>query len=909
MSGANLVKKVTEIAFWRMKSMPKEVSAQKTQSVNKIKYRKDYQPTAYGIDQTELIFELENEATQVTAILHFVARENKNNEPLVLHGKQLELIHLQLDGRELTEDEFCYEHDRLTVFHVPQKPFVLTSKVKINPQANTSLNGLYLSNGKFCTQCEAEGFRGITFYLDRPDVLSVFTTTIFADKNRFPILLSNGNPIEEIEIDHHRKKIVWHDPFPKPSYLFALVAGDFDCLEDHFITRSHRKIKLQIFVDKGKLEQTHHAMASLKKAMAWDGERFGREYDLDIYMIVAISDFNMGAMENKGLNVFNTKYVLADAHTATDNDFLGVESVIAHEYFHNWTGNRITCRDWFQLSLKEGLTVFRDQEFSSDMNSRAVKRIEDVQIIKSVQFAEDAGPMSHPIRPESYIEMNNFYTVTVYNKGAEVIRMMQTLLGRSGFRKGMDCYFQRHDGQAVTCEDFIKAMEDATDRDLTQFRNWYRQSGTPEVTVDSENYDTDKKCFLLELSQQCLPTADQQKKKCFHIPLKAGFVDEEGNDVEVVYQNKKASEFVLDLKQPEQQFIFEQVNKPVTLSLLRDFSAPVKLHRKINNKKLAFLFANDSNEYARWDAGQTLMSRAVFALYNGDEKTQLENDLILAMKKLLTNPVDTSFTALSLKVPSVSTLEAEAENIDILLLHQSRKKLIKIIASRLLNLFEEVFHNCRDNLAENNPDCDQSAAIGLRSLATMALLYMHEAKVSEAEKKAEQIAITIFNNPRNMTEELATFQLLIDSDKVDKVSELFYERWKNDDLVLDKWFASLANNGDELAFDRVKKLWHHPDMVHTNPNKVRSLLASFAANVAAFHQVDGSGYDWYAERILEMDSINPQISARLVSVFNRWKKYDKERQIKMNKALEKIQHKKDLSRDVSEIVEKALAMG
>ncbi len=882
--------------------MSSEVSIQQTQPENKIKYRKDYQPVAYSISKTELVFELESEATLVTSTLHFVANENTRNESLVLHGKQLDLLHLQLDGKELTEGDYCYENDRLTIFNVGQKNFVLTSKVKINPRANTSLNGLYLSNGKFCTQCEAEGFRRITFYLDRPDVLSVFTTTLIADKNRFPMLLSNGNPVEEVELENNLKKIIWHDPFPKPSYLFALVAGDFDCLEDHFISRSNRKIKLQIFVDKGKLAQTHHAMASLKKAMAWDEERFGREYDLDIYMIVAVGDFNMGAMENKGLNVFNTKYVLADNNTATDDDFLGVESVIAHEYFHNWTGNRITCRDWFQLSLKEGLTVFRDQEFTSDLNSRAVKRIEDVQVIKSVQFAEDAGPMSHPIRPDSYIEMNNFYTVTVYNKGAEVIRMIQTLLGREGFRKGMDCYFLRHDGQAVTCEDFVKAMEDANDYDLSQFRNWYCQSGTPEVTIEAENYSADKKQFRLELSQQCLATADQQQKNAFHIPLKVAFVDEQGNDVEVVYNQLKASEFVLDLQEPKQQFIFEQVNTPVTISVLRDFSAPVKLHRTISNKKLAFLFANDSNEYARWDAGQSLMTRAVYAVYNqSDEKTEIENALIGAIEKLLTENIDPSFTALALKIPTISMLEAEAENIDILLLHQARKRLIKIIAVRLFNVFEKVYQSCREHLW----DCDKSAAIGYRSLATGCLFYMHQANESIAEEKA----LTIFSQPDNMTDELATFQLLIDSNNEDKVAKLFYQRWKNDELVLDKWFMSLAINGDEAAFDRVKKLWEHPDMVHTNPNKVRSLLASFAANTAAFHQADGSGYDWYAERIIELDSINPQISARLVSVFNRWKKYDQPRQLKMKKALGKIQQKTDLSRDVSEIVEKALAMG
>ncbi len=874
---------------------------------NKIKYREHYSRSSFLISKTDLLFELEPESTTVTSSLTILPVLDSSQQTLVLDGENLQLKSLKINNVELHEADYKYEAGLLTIFKVPGKAFNLTSEVMINPTSNTALSGLYLSNNKFCTQCEAEGFRRITFYLDRPDILSVFTTTIIADKEKFPYLLSNGNLLQRSALEHNRIQLVWHDPYPKPSYLFALVAGKFDLLEDSFLTMSGRKIQLQIFVDEGKLKQTKHAMNSLKKAMRWDEKIFSREYDLDIYMVVAVGDFNMGAMENKGLNVFNTKYVLADKTTATDDDFLGIESVIAHEYFHNWTGNRITCRDWFQLSLKEGLTVFRDQEFTSDLNSRAVKRIADVQVIKSVQFAEDAGPMAHPVRPDSYIEMNNFYTVTVYNKGAEVIRMMQTIMGKENFIKGMDCYFERHDGEAVTCEDFVLAMEYASEINLQQFRLWYSQSGTPGVTVLEEKYVKSSACFKLSLSQHSATCVAQDKRQNFHIPLKVGFINDKGEDVTVSFKGVRSHEFVLDLVDKKNDYLFEEIKEKVTISILRDFSAPVIIHREISNATLAFLFSYDTNEYSRWDAGQSLMARAVWSIYddniNKNDKNsgvELENAVCQALGKLLKDKLDPQFSALLLKIPSVSMLEVSRENIDILVLHKARNRLIKKLAVELENSFVDTFKNARKMLH----NCPKIKAIGYREISTTCLFYIKESNPVLAEK----LAWNIFNQPQNMTEELTVFQMLASLPEADEVAETFYKKWQHEELVLDKWFMTIASSGEEQAFERVKLLWNHEAMVHSNPNKVRALLTSFAANVAAFHQQSGDGYSWYADRVIEMDSLNPQISARLVSVFNRWKKYDKPRQRQMLNALKKIKARKALSADVSEIVDKALSL-
>jgi len=873
-------------------------------SVNsQIKFRKDYQPCDYQILETHLQFQLANNTTSVISELTIVPAQKQSDQTLVLDGELLQLKSIEINDVALNTDQFQYQNDQLTIWQPPQQKFILKTQVIIDPEANTSLSGLYQSSGKFCTQCEAEGFRRITFYLDRPDILSVFTTTIRAEKKHFPYLLSNGNPISKSELDNGFHEVVWHDPFPKPSYLFALVAGDFDLLEDSFTTCSNRNIDLKLYVDKGKLDQTQHAMKSLKNAMKWDEERFSREYDLDIYMVVAVGDFNMGAMENKGLNVFNTKYVLANNSTATDDDFLGVESVIGHEYFHNWTGNRVTCRDWFQLSLKEGLTVFRDQEFSSDLNSRAVKRIADVQIIKSVQFAEDAGPMSHPIRPDSYIEMNNFYTVTVYNKGAEVIRMIHTLLGENNFKKGMDCYFERHDGQAVTCDDFVKAMEDASGVDLKLFRNWYTQSGTPSVEVVSEIYQTQNHQFKLCLKQK-QPANNQNDMGLFHIPVKVGFINLEGVPQQVKYQGEMGQEFVLELTESSQEFLFEEVNEPTRMSILRDFSAPVKLIRELHIEDLSDLFAFDNNEYAKWNSGQEMMSRIICNLYYHrlGRVEVIESDILKAVDafaKLLNSNISEEFKALCLMLPSMTELENIEDNMDVLAMYHARKSFKKRLADALIKQFEQCYETCQSNLSGLN----LVKGIGLRKLATISLEYIKLSTPISAQK----YALEKFIQPDNMSEELAAFKILVDMDGLEEIAETFFERWKEEDLVLDKWFSTLAKSSQESAYENIKKLWSHPAMVHTNPNKVRALLGAFASNVPAFHQENGAGYQWYADRVVEIDGFNPQIAARLVSVFNRYKNYDKKRQELIASELKRIQKAPQLSNDVAEIVSKALS--
>ncbi len=869
-----------------------------------VKYRKDYLPSAYLIEKTNLVFELNHNETIVTTELNISANDlsDSSKAELKLNGEDLELLEISINGEPVAEQDYATDPESLTLNNLPGKGFILKTQVRIHPEKNTLLEGLYRSGKMFCTQCEAQGFRHITYYLDRPDVLSVFSTRIIADKKEYPQLLSNGNSVERGELENNRHFVEWHDPFPKPCYLFALVAGDLDLLEDKFITASGREVALEIYVDKGKLNQCHHAMESLKKSMLWDEQTFGLEYDLDIYMIVAVGDFNMGAMENKGLNVFNTKYVLADVATATDDDFLGVESVIGHEYFHNWTGNRITCRDWFQLSLKEGLTVFRDQEFSSDLNSRSVKRIKDVQVIRSAQFAEDSGPMSHPIRPDSYIEMNNFYTVTVYNKGAEVIRMMHTLLGVDGFRKGMDLYFERHDGQAVTCEDYICALESANNRDLKQFRNWYSQSGTPEVVVEEEHWDESTKSFNLTLSQSCPVTKEQPEKQPFLIPVKLTLMAETGEELSVCYEGNKNTEFVVELTQEKQQFVFTGVDCPVKLSLLRDFSAPVKLERHLSDEDLTFFMAHDSNAFSCWDAGQQLMNRVIWqqydALVKGDS-IEIPSSFVDAVKHLLFSEKDPAFIALALALPSIGTLEADREQMDVGVLQQARIRIRKHLSKQLNGQFKTVYENMRMQ-AENS---EGSKAAVARSLANACLSYLLD-NVNDA---VLELAKAQYDNAQNMTDELAAFALLVDSKshlQAEVITD-FYKRWKNEDLVIDKWLSMQAMFGGESALQRVSELWEHTAVVHTNPNKVRALVGAFTMNIEAFHNADGSGYQWLADRVIEMDNINPQTTARLVSVFNRWKKYDENRQTLIKAQLKRILDKKDLSKDVSEIVSKA----
>jgi aminopeptidase N len=862
-----------------------------------VKYRKDYQPSQYLIKQTDLTFQLFDSHAIVESQLSIERNPLVRNEilqPLVLDGVELELQSIAINGQALSENSYRLENDELIIEHISDK-FTLHTVVKIYPQNNTSLEGLYQSGGKFCTQCEAVGFRKITFYLDRPEIMSEFKVRVEGDKKQFPLLLSNGNPTERGDLSDGRHYVAWHDPFPKPSYLFALVAGDLDCLTSHFTTMSDRKVRLELYVDKGKLDQCQFAMDSLIASMKWDEEKFGREYDLDLYMIVAVSDFNMGAMENKGLNIFNTKYVLANSKTATDADFEGVESVIAHEYFHNWTGNRITCRDWFQLSLKEGLTVFRDQKFSEDMRSPAVQRIDQVKVIRAAQFAEDSGPMAHPIRPDSYIEMNNFYTVTVYNKGAEVIRMMHTLLGEHDFRRGMDLYFDRHDGQAVTCEDFIKAMEDANDKDWSQFRNWYRQAGTPRLTMALQKVADGH--FQLNCSQSCPPTPGQESKLPFMIPIKVGFLNEEGApvDFKIDGQSKNSDEALFVMTEQQQTFNIYCDSDQLIPSLLRDFSAPVKLTYDYNQTQLALLFAGDPNAFNRWDAGQNLMSQM---LLSGSVEFTKEQLALLekAFTELLADEsLDNSLKALAVMVPELSSLIGQSESVDLDRLFNKHRQLKKHLGRAL----EHTWFSIYNTTAGDEP--------GDRWLRNTTLRYMMIA----SDEQHFELAASQQNHAQNMTDEIAALQVIANSTEGYKSEYIdrFYQKWHNEELVMDKWFAAQVVNDDDAILEHVKSLMDHPKFSIKNPNKVRAVVSAFVAgNIPQFHNATGAGYEFLADRIIQLNKINPQIAAGLSKQFNQWRKFDGKRQALIQEQLLRIKAVDKLSNDVFEVVDKSLQM-
>lgn len=862
-----------------------------------VKYRKDYQPSQYLIKNTDLLFQLFDEFTLVTSELKVERNSLDPREallPIELDGVELELQSIELDGAALEESDFEIKNNLLTVNKVSEK-FTLKTVVKILPNKNTSLEGLYTSNGKFCTQCEAEGFRKITFYLDRPEVMSEFKVRIEGDKNQYPLLLSNGNPVAKGDLNDGRHFVEWHDPFVKPSYLFALVAGDLDCLEDSFTTMSGREVKLELYVDKGKLDQCRFAMDSLIAPMKWDEQEFGREYDLDLYMIVAVSDFNMGAMENKGLNVFNTKYVLANKQTATDADFEGVERVIAHEYFHNWTGNRITCRDWFQLSLKEGLTVFRDQKFSEDMQSAAVERIDQVKIIRAAQFAEDSGPMAHPIRPDSYIEMNNFYTVTVYNKGAEVIRMMHTLLGKDGFRKGMDLYFDRHDGQAVTCEDFIKSMEDANGTDWAQFRNWYRQAGTPTLKVNLEKVADNH--FKLKCEQSCPATPGQDTKQPFMLPIKTGFLNGKGEPVDFAVQpeEKKSQELLLIMTEAVQSFDIYCESESLIPSLLRDFSSPVKLVYNYTQDELAKLFAADPNSFNRWDAGQTLITQMLLS----DSESLSEEELSIVdnafLKIINDETLDNSLKALAVMVPELNSLIGQSESIDLDKLFSKHKQIKAHLGNKLEHTWFSVY---------NTTSGDKS---GDRWLRNTALRYMMIAN----DEQHFELAASQQTHADNMTDEIAALQVIAYSSEGYKSEyiEQFYKKWQDEELVMDKWFSAQVVNDDEAILEHVKSLLNHEKFSIENPNKVRAVVGAFVAgNTSQFHSATGQGYEFLAEIIIQLNKINPQIAAGLSKQFNQWRKFDSKRQALIQEQLVRIKSVENLSNDVFEVVDKSLQM-
>ncbi|EGR3116385.1 aminopeptidase N [Vibrio parahaemolyticus] len=859
------------------------------------KYRKDYQAPSHTITEIDLTFDLYDNDTIVTALSKVVQKGESTT--LELDGEGLELRSVKVNGEDWAHHEV--KEASLVLSDLPAE-FELEIITKIDPEANTALEGLYKSGGAFCTQCEAEGFRRITYYLDRPDVLAKYTTKVIADKATYPYLLSNGNRIAQGEAENGRHWVQWQDPHPKPAYLFALVAGDFDVLRDKYTTMSGRNVDLEIFVDKGNLDRAGHAMTSLINSMKWDEERFGLEYDLDIYMIVAVDFFNMGAMENKGLNIFNSKFVLANDQTATDRDYLGIEAVIGHEYFHNWTGNRVTCRDWFQLSLKEGLTVFRDQEFSSDLGSRAVNRIDNVRIIRGPQFAEDASPMSHPIRPDKVIEMNNFYTLTVYEKGSEVIRMYHTLLGEEGFQKGMKLYFERHDGTAATCEDFVSAMEDATGVDLKQFRLWYSQSGTPTLRVNSE-YNAEAKTYALTVEQFTEATQDQAEKQALHIPFDIELYDSKGQVIPLII-NGESVHNVLDIKQDKQTFVFENVADQPVPSLLREFSAPVKLEYDYSDAELIFLMKHATNDFARWDASQMLLAKYIRQNVNNVQtgsEVQLSEDLIDAFRGvLLDENLEPAFIAQVFSLPSINEITGWYKQIDVDAVDTVLNSITVSLSAALEDELSATYHTLKQ--AEYTID---HAAIGKRALRNQCLQFLAHTDKGNTLVKAQ------YEAANNMTDTIAAMSAA-NSAQLECREELmadYSDKWKHDGLVMDKWFALQGTNPAEDALEKVKATMNHEAFSLKNPNRTRSLIGSFlAANPVRFHDKSGSGYQFAGEILRQLNDSNPQVASRMIDPLLKFRKYDEARQAMIRAELEKLKAMDNLAKDLFEKVTKAL---
>ncbi|HEX8587478.1 aminopeptidase N [Pseudomonas sp.] len=887
----------------------------------KMIYLKDYQAPEYLIDETHLTFELFDDHSLVHAQL--VMRRNPERgpglPPLELDGQQLELLSVKLADVDLSEGALSQSGYQLTADSLTVQPvsetFTLDTTVKIHPETNTALEGLYKSSGMFCTQCEAEGFRKITYYLDRPDVMSVFTTTVSANKQAFPILLSNGNLIAAgPSEDGERHWATWEDPFKKPAYLFALVAGDLWCIEDTFTTMSQRKVTLRIFVEPENVDKCQHAMDSLKKSMRWDEEVYGREYDLDIFMIVAVNDFNMGAMENKGLNIFNSSAVLARAETATDAAHQRVEAIVAHEYFHNWSGNRVTCRDWFQLSLKEGFTVYRDSGFSADMNSATVKRIQDVAYLRTHQFAEDAGPMAHAVRPDSFIEISNFYTLTVYEKGSEVVGMIHTLLGAEGFRKGSDLYFERHDGQAVTCDDFVKAMEDANGVDLTQFKRWYSQAGTPRLAV-SESYDAAAQTYSLTFRQSTPTTPGQpgDQKLPFVIPVAMGLLDPQGQELPLRLQGEAPAvntSRVLSVIEAEQTFTFVDIAEQPLPSLLRGFSAPVKLSFPYNRDQLMFLMQHDSDGFNRWDAGQQLSVQVLqdmVAQHQKGEPLVMDQRLITALHTVLTDDsLDQAMVAEMLSLPGEAYLIEISEVADVDAIHAAREFARQQLADNLSDALWTRYQTNRE-LSKQTPYVAASEHFARRALQNIALSYL----MLTGKPDVLAAAIDQFDTADNMTERLTALAVLVNSPfeaEKAKALEVFAENFKDNALVMDQWFSVQAGSTLPGGLERVKALMQHPAFTLKNPNKVRALIGAFAGqNLINFHAADGSGYRFLADLVIQLNGFNPQIASRQLAPLTRWRKYDSARQALMKAELERILASGPLSPDVYEVVSKSLA--
>ena len=871
-------------------------------------FLKDYQQPDYWIDTTDLSFDLGNDITRVTATLSFRLNDTKKHEQrpvLVLHGGDLVTESVSVGGILLAADEFTETKDTLSL-QPDSDSFETVIVTVLKPQDNTSLEGLYRSSSMYCTQCEAEGFRKITWYLDRPDVMSRFTTKVIADQQKYPILLSNGNDVDSGELENGRHWIRWEDPHKKPAYLFALVAGDLQCVQDTFTTMSGREVVLRIFTEPHNITKCDHAMLSLKKSMKWDEDVYGREYDLDIFMIVAVDDFNMGAMENKGLNIFNSSCVLARPDTATDATFQRIEAIVAHEYFHNWSGNRVTCRDWFQLSLKEGFTVFRDSEFSADMNSRTVKRVEDINLLRSAQFAEDAGPMSHPVRPDSFIEISNFYTLTIYEKGAEVVRMIHNIVGKDGFRKGSDLYFDRHDGQAVTCDDFIKAMEDASGVDLTQFKRWYSQAGTPVLDV-TDDYDEENRQYRLTIKQSCPSTPGQAEKKPFHIPVAIGLLNGEGEGIEL--NAKGESNLVLHLREAEQTFVFGDIEERPLPSLLRGFSAPVRLNYDYSRDDLIFLMSHDEDGFNRWDSSQRLATDIILELVLDQQTGKalvLDRRLVDAYQLLLADTsLDKAMVAEMLNLPSESYLAEQMEMIDPDAIHKAREfvkqSLSEALSEQLLTIYQ--------TLSVEKAYKPEAGDIAERSLKNTCLAYLCE----QDNEQSVALARQQFAAATNMTDSMAALNSLVRSVSDDSITHAqtalaeFARRWLDDADVMNMWFSTQATCPRTGTLQRINELMAHPGFDYRNPNKLRSVIGAFCGrNLVQFHDISGSGYEFLADQIITLDKQNPQVASRLLTPLTRWKRYDPVRRDLMKKALEKIQQN-DLSRDVFEVITKTLA--
>ncbi|MCP4769547.1 MAG: aminopeptidase N [Gammaproteobacteria bacterium] len=861
------------------------------------KHLKDYQPPDFGISQTRLVFHLEPTRTRVISHLQVHRITADMNAELVLDGVDLKLIELRLDGELLSAQDYRPGDDSLTIGRLADN-FEISCEVEIDAAANTRLEGLYLSNGNFCTQCEAEGFRYITYYLDRPDVMSVFSTEIHAERSACPLLLSNGNRVDGGE-SGDRHWVRWDDPFPKPSYLFALVAGDLACIEDHFVTRSGRDVQLQIFTEHHNSDKCDHALRSLQKAMRWDEEVYGLEYDLDLYMVVAVDDFNMGAMENKGLNVFNTKYVLANPATATDDDYLAIEGVIAHEYFHNWTGNRVTCRDWFQLSLKEGLTVFRDQEFSADMFSRAIQRIADVRILRNHQFSEDAGPMAHPVRPASYQEINNFYTATVYNKGAEVVRMMHCLLGADNFRRGMDLYFERHDGQAVTTDDFRMAMQDASAIDLTRFQRWYEQAGTPRVDIRRE-YDADSRLLSLKVTQNAGTTRGELNRS-FHMPMRLALFDHQ--EQPLALDTEGALEQIIDIREPETLLRFQNMPAQVMVSAFRGFSAPIILTTDLNDGELASLMVCDSDAFNRWEASQQLASRTMLAMLERDPEDwpATTRTLVAAFSDLLVHrPLQRALVAEMLVLPGEKYIGEMLERVDVHKVRAVREVLKHALAS---GNEAQLLTHYHDSLASGpcQLDADAMAKRRLKNICLGYLLHLERAEYFD-------LCAQQFEQADNMTDQIACLQVVVHCRHPlrEHIVTQFYQQWKDNTLVVDKWFSVLGSSQLDDALEQIKPLFDHPAYSLTNPNRARSLLGAMIANSSAFHQADGAGYAYTAQKILQLDAINPQVAARLANPFVHWRRLIAGQDQLMKSQLESMLAHDDMSNDLNELLTTSL---